>query len=57
MLTEIFDLVQKFTSNRPDWANFGQYFQNATAAAIQLVGAQDADKMPSIQKSMEQMLG
>lgn len=57
MLTNHYDLdlVQRFASNRQDWANFSQYIQTATGAAIQLVGAQDASEMPEIQQRMGQV--
>lgn len=50
-----FDLAQKFTSNRQDWADFGQYVQNAMVTSIRLFGAHEPPEMPSIQKSMEHM--
>lgn len=56
MFTNHFDRVQKFTSNRQDWVNFGQYVQTATATAIQACGeAQYTAKMPNIQNGMEQV--
>ncbi|KZP11550.1 hypothetical protein FIBSPDRAFT_1050695 [Athelia psychrophila] len=57
--TRVFSIVEtsaKFSSNRQDWTNFGQYIQNATAAVLQACGGQDAPDMPSVQNSMEQML-
>lgn len=55
MLTENDNVFQKMTSNWQDWIDFGQYVQNAVAAAIQSIGVQNAPEIQGIQQRMEEV--